>query len=114
MAYASSLLAFPFRLVALPFCVRRNLTINDDDNDDNDDMSAYVVASSTSRSALVFTMPTRPCKCNAFLVLSEDIMRNRRGGKYQAEMIGNTEEKEARKRRERGRIRFERTICRHQ
>lgn len=62
--YASSLLAFPFRSVALPLYVCRNLAIdyNDDDNYDNvDDLSAYVVASPTSRSALVFTMPTRPC-----------------------------------------------------
>lgn len=89
MAYASSLLAFPFRSVALPLCVRLNLAIDndsdDDDYDDNDDVSAYVVASPTSRSALVFTMPTRPCMFNAFLVLSEGIMRNGREGRYQAE-----------------------------
>lgn len=74
MAYASSLLAFPFRSVALPLCVRLNFAINndeDDDDDNNEDVSAYVVASPTSRFALVFTMPTRPCMCNAFLVLSE-------------------------------------------
>jgi len=53
MAYASDLLAFPFRSVALLLCVR-NLTIDDD-------VSMYVVASPTSRSVLVFTMPTRPC-----------------------------------------------------
>lgn len=81
MAYASSLLAFPFRSVALPLYVRRNLAIDDDDNDDDDNVSAYVVASLTSRSALVFTMPTRPCMCNAFLALSENIMRNGKEGK---------------------------------
>lgn len=53
MAYASDLLAFPFRSVALLLCVQ-NLAIDDD-------VSMYVVASPTSRSALVFTMPTRPC-----------------------------------------------------
>lgn len=89
MAYASNLLAFPFRSVALPLYVRRNLAIDDDD-DDNDNVSAYVVASPTSRSALVFTMPTRPYICNAFLALSEDIMRNGRERKYQAKTMGNS------------------------
>jgi len=102
-SWPMSLLAFPFRSVALSICVRRNLAINDDN--DNDDVSAYVVASPTSRSALVFTMPTRPCMCNAFLVLCEDIIRNGRERKYQAKSIGNMEKEEMRKRRERGRIR---------
>lgn len=83
MAYASNLLAFPFRSVALPLYVRRNLAIDDDDDDDanDDNVSAYVVASSTSRFVLVLTMPTRPYMCNAFLALSEDIMRNGKEGK---------------------------------
>jgi len=85
-------LRFEFACLSVPLgcltlCVRRNLAINDnndndDDDIDDDNVSAYVVASPTSRFALVFTMPTRPCMCNAFLVLSKDIMRNRRRKKY--------------------------------
>lgn len=68
MAYASDLLAFPFRSVALLICVN-NLAIDDD-------VSMYVVASPTSRSASLHY--ANPSMYNAFLVLFKAIMRNGR------------------------------------
>lgn len=70
MAYASNLLAFPFRSVALLVCVNNRLAIDDDD------MSMYVVASPTSRSASLHY--ANPSMYNAFLVLFKAIMRNGR------------------------------------
>lgn len=91
----------PFRSARLPYplCVHRNLAIDDDGIDDDDNVSVYVVASPTSRFALVFTMPTRPCMYNAFLVLSENIMRNGRERKYQ---VWRRWEMSTRKKREKG------------
>lgn len=61
MAYASDLLAFPFRSVALTSLYVRNRAIDDD--------VSMCVASPTSRYALVLTMPTRPyVRTTAFLV----------------------------------------------
>jgi len=80
MAYASDLLAFPFRSVALLLCVR-NLTIDDD-------VSMYIVASPTSRSVLVFTMPTRPCT-TAFSYCSKRWCEIKGKKGYRWEMIKN-------------------------